>query len=248
MLIGPIGSVVTLRMRRAGTVITHAADDAGDGVAASVDGEGIQARDADVFVERRIIINDIRSNNPKSHDDASVSSGSSIASMRSDVIDDEPAVSSSPDALPSSFATCSIGMQLVRNRFGQHFVHKLCGNCGMQLLMRSLLFVTQCQARHICAVCSIVATKCVSPFARTHACLLVRIDVVPTPAHICFRLHVQQVLALDGSSADAMSANSIRTKMRGAAGKLIFGCVTRVTFCLTHFIRQRFERYHQTIQ
>ena len=227
MLIGPIGSVVTLRLRRADTVVTHAAD-AGDGVAASVDVEGDQARDTDVIVERRNIVIDIRSNDTKLHDDASVSSGSSIASMRSDVIDDEPAVSSLPDALPSSFATCSIGMQLVRNRFGQHFVHKLCGNCGMQLLICLLLFVTRYQARHICAACSIVATKCVSPCARTHACLLVRIDVVPTPAHICFRLHVQQVLALDGSSADAMSANWIRTKMRGTAGKLIFGCVTRV--------------------
>ncbi len=87
--------------------------------------------------------------------------------------------------------------------------------------------------------------KWVSPFARTHTCLLVRFDAVPTPAHICFWSHVPQVLALDGSSADAMSAKSIRTKMRGTAGELIFGCVT---FCLIHLIRQRFERYHQTLQ
>jgi hypothetical protein len=138
MLIGPIGSVVTLRLRRADTGVKH---DAGDGVAASFDVEGIQAGDVDVIVERRNIANDI-SNDNKVYDNASVSSGSSIASMRSDVIDDEPAVSSSPDALPSSFATCSIGMQLVRNRFGQHFVYKLCGNCSIQLLIRLLVFVT----------------------------------------------------------------------------------------------------------
>ena len=138
MLIGTIGSVVTLRLRRADIGVTHAAD-AGDGVAAPVDVAGNQAFDADVIVERRNSFEDSRSNDTKSHENSSVSSGSSIASMRSDLVDDEPAVSSSPDALPSSFSTCSIGMQLVRNRFGQHFVHKLCGNCGMLLLLRLLL-------------------------------------------------------------------------------------------------------------
>jgi hypothetical protein len=125
LLIGPVGSSITLRLR---STVSNSADAASvaDDAAAEVEVVVIRQHAADC------------SSDVACDDNSSVSSGISLASMRSDVIQEETIASSAYQAssleaaatsTSSSFSSTisGIGMSLLRNRFGQYFVHRLSG-------------------------------------------------------------------------------------------------------------------------
>ena len=120
LIFGPIFSSVVLRLRSG---------------AASPSTQNLER---DVVVERKRVDTALLNRNDSWDDSDSSSSGSSLASMCSDVIEDsvavEPPQSSSLSnpaiaSLPSS--ACGVGMALTRNRFGEYFLRGIYGACDL---------------------------------------------------------------------------------------------------------------------
>ncbi len=92
----------------------------------------------DVVVERKRVDRALLNRNDSWDGSDSVSSGSSLASMCSDHIEDTVADESPASSMVSNAsitmaptATCGIGMSLYRNHFGEYFVDRVSGACDL---------------------------------------------------------------------------------------------------------------------